>query len=316
MLDDLAAVIGRHAAGLWGISAVPNLSVVALDGELASVGLRYEPMVCFIVAGAKRSVAGERSWTTGRGEMFLNSLVVPVTADFTEVPYRSAVLRLDGSTLPDLLLELDAAEVRPSAGDTSDVGQVSAPMTPELVDAVTRWVGLLDTPDDIRALAPRIEAEILYRLLRSPLGPMLRQLVQADTAPARVRAVASWITAHYAEPLSVDTIASVAHMSPATLHRRFKTATGMSPLTFQKQLRLQEARRRLVTGDTTAALVSRAVGYVSATQFNREYRRMYGLPPAQDAARLRERLGTSGQFDIASQATGTGSGSRLVRSPS
>jgi AraC-like DNA-binding protein len=290
MLDDLAAAIGRHDNGLWSASAVPRLTLVALDEHIPPVDLRYEPMICFIAAGAKRAVAGDRTWVTGRGEMFLNSLMLPVTAEFVEVPYRSAVLRLDGRALPDLLLELDATQARPAPGPG---GQIAAPMTPELIDAVTRWVRLLDTPDDIGPLAARIESEILYRLLSGPLGAMLRQFALADSGAARVRAVAAWICAHYSEPLRVDTIATMANMSTATLHRHFKAATGMSPLRFQKHLRLQEARRQLVAGDTTAALVAGAVGYESATQFNREYRRVYGLPPVQDAARLRDRLAST-----------------------
>jgi AraC-like DNA-binding protein len=203
------------------------------------------------------------------------------------VPYRSAVLRLSGRTLADLLLELDGMD-RPVLPDPA--GQLAAPMTPELLDAVTRWVRLLDTPADIEPLATRVESEILYRLLAGPLGPALRELALADSTVTRIRDAAAWVCAHYTERLSIEAIAAVAHMSTATLHRHFKTATGMSPLRFQKHLRLQEARRRLVAGDTTAALVADAVGYASATQFNREYRRAYGLPPAQDAARLRGQL--------------------------
>ncbi|WP_151478931.1 AraC family transcriptional regulator [Streptomyces albicerus] len=294
MLDELAAAIARHGDDWWSDTAVPRLRLVRLDEPITPIDLLYEPMICFIVDGSKSSVAGERSWTTGSGEMLFNSLVLPVTSTFERLPYRSAVLRLDGPTLADLLLELDGTDpvtlTGPEPGE-----QITAPMTPEIVDAVTRWVRLLDTPDDIRPLANRIEGEILYRLLGSPLGPTLRHFTLADTAAARVRTAARWICAHFTEPLSIETIAAVAHMSPATLHRHFKAATGMSPLRFQKHLRLQEARRRLLTGDTTAALVAEAVGYVSATQFNREYRRAYGLPPGQDAARLRDRLAEAGR---------------------
>ncbi|MEV8341821.1 AraC family transcriptional regulator [Streptomyces niveus] len=286
-LDQLAAVVARHTDSLWHYSAVPHQVLVAIDEPLAPTDLLYEPMICFVAEGSKRATAGERTWGTGRGEMFFNPLVLPVTAAFDEVPYRSTVLQLDGRALTDLLLELDGDEPRTPPGPG---GPITAPMTPEIVDAVTRWVRLLDSPDDIRPLAARFEAEILYRLLGSPLGPSLRQSTPADSATARVRTAAAWIAAHFTEPLSVDTIAAVAHMSTATLHRHFKAATGMSPLRFQKQLRLQEARRQLVAGDTTAVLVAEAVGYVSATQFNREYRRAYGLPPAMDAARLRGRL--------------------------
>lgn len=288
-MEELAAAVARHSGGTWRDSAVPRLTVVALDEPVAPVDLLYQPMICFIAEGAKHSTAGERSWGTRRGEMFFNSLVLPVTAVFESLPYRAAVMRLDGGVLSDLLLELEGGE-RPPLPPTGPGGQISAPMTPEVVDAVTRWVRLLDTPGDIRALAPRVEAEILYRLLGTPLGPMLRRFTPADTAASRVRTAAAWISAHFREPLTVDAIAAVAHMSPATLHRHFKAATGMSPLRFQKHLRLQEARRRLVSGDSTAVLVAEEVGYASATQFNREYRRHYGLPPARDATRLRRRL--------------------------
>ncbi|MEV8022236.1 AraC family transcriptional regulator [Streptomyces sp. NPDC086554] len=284
MLDQLAAAIARHTDGTWSDSAVPRLTVVALDEPEAAADLLYEPMICFTVEGAKRGVAGDRSWVTGRGQMFFNSVAMPVTATFDELPYRSAVMRLDAQVIADLLLELDGAA---PAAPAAPGGQLTAPMTPDIVDAVTRWVRLLDTPEDIRPLAARIEGEILYRLLGSPLGPLLRDFTLTDSSGARVRAAARWICAHYAEPLAVDAIAAVAHMSTATLHRHFKAATGMSPLRFQKQLRLQEARRLLVAGDATAVQAAQAVGYVSATQFNREYRRAFGLPPAQDATRLR-----------------------------
>jgi AraC-like DNA-binding protein len=290
LLDQLAAAIARHTDGWWSITPVPRLTVVALDELVAATDLLYEPMVCFVADGAKRTLAGDRSWVAGRGEMFLSSVVLPVTATFERAPYRSAVLHLDSRVLTDLLLELD--ETSPSA-IPGPGGQVTAAMTAELVEAVTRWVRLLDTPDDIRPLAGRMESEILYRLLGSPLGPVLRQFAMVDSGASRIRDAAAWISTHYSAPLTVEEIAAAAHMSSATLHRHFKAATGMSPMRFQKQLRLQQARRLLVGGDTTAAQAAEAVGYASATQFSREYRHAYGLPPAQDAVRLRGRLMTA-----------------------
>jgi AraC-like DNA-binding protein len=287
MLDELTAAVARHSPGPWATTAMPRLTLVAVDDTMPAMDVLYDPMICFIGSGAKRTTAGDRSWVAGAGQMMLVSLEMPVTIGFERVPYRSAVLHLDGATLAGLLLELE--EEQPAAlADPG--GQTTATMTPELVQAVTRWVRLLDTPADIRALGPRTEAEILYRLLRSPLGPILRQFTVADSGLARVRAAAGWIRAHYNEPLRIESIAAVATMSVATLHRQFKAATGMSPITFQKNLRLQEARRLLIAGDVTATHVAGAVGYASATQFSREYRRTYGLPPAQDAARLRDRL--------------------------
>ncbi|NUQ97646.1 MAG: AraC family transcriptional regulator [Streptomyces sp.] len=295
MPDRLADAIGRHCQGTWCETAVPRVSLVALDELIEPVQLMYEPMICFIADGAKRTAVGERSWVTPRGEMALFTLDLPVTAAFEKVPYRAAVMRLDAEALAAVQMELD--ESGPPSPPAAAVA-VTAPMAPELVDAVTRWIRLLDTPEDIRPLAPRIESEILYRLLRSPLGPVLRHWSLADSAASRIRTAARWICEHYTEPLGIDEIAEMARMSPATLHRHFKAATGMSPMRFQKHLRLQEARRRLFAGDATAAQVAQAVGYVSATQFNREYRSAYGLPPGQDAARLRARLAEAGKVPV------------------
>jgi AraC-like DNA-binding protein len=287
VLDRLAAAIDRHCLGLGSGTTVPRLFLVSVDEPIEPTDLLYEPMICFVAGGTKRTTAGELSQVARPGDMLLTTIDLPVTVELEQVPYRSAVMHIDGRALTELLVELD--ETGQSAPLPAE-GQVCAPMAAELVDAVTRWVQLLDTPEDIRPLATRIESEILYRLLRSSLGPVLRQWSPADSATTRVREVARWICAHYTEPLSIDAIAAAAHMSPASLHRHFKAATGMSPLKYQKSLRLQEARRRLVAGDATAAQVAQAVGYVSATQFNREYRSAYGLPPGQDAALLRTRL--------------------------
>lgn len=289
MLDELAGAIARHAAGQWSVSAVPRLSVVAVDSPTEPQDMLYVPMVCFCAGGAKRTVAGDRTHLVEPGQMFLASLEVPVTATFERVPYRSAVLHLDPRVLADLILELGD----PAPGEAQPGGLLGAPVSPELADAVTRWVRLLDTPADIPALAGRIESEILYRLLAGPLGPVLRQFALADSHLTQVRAAAAYIRTRFTEPLSTAAIAGAATMSVATLHRHFRTATGMSPLQFQKRLRLQEARRLLLAGETTAAGAAGAVGYGSATQFNREYRRAYGMPPATDAARLRQRLSVS-----------------------
>jgi AraC-like DNA-binding protein len=287
MIDDLARVIAAHTAGFWTDTAVPRLGLVSADERPGAIDMLYTPMICFVGSGSKRTAAGDRNWQVDSGHMFLASLEMPITATFERMPYRSAVLQLDQQVLADLLLELGAAAGRES---TDPGGLTTARMSPELIGAVVRWVALLDTPEDIPALAGRIEGEILYRLLGSPLGPVLRQFALAESHVTQVRGAARWIHQHFAEPLSVEAIAAVAHMSTATLHRHFKSATGMSPLQFQKSLRLQEARRLLVAGDATAALVGEKVGYASATQFTREYRRAYGAPPAQDALRLRTLL--------------------------
>ncbi|KQV93702.1 AraC family transcriptional regulator [Streptomyces sp. Root369] len=301
MLDRLAHAIERHCPGLWSQTAVPKLSLVSLDELVDPIEVTYEPMICFIADGAKRTAVGERSWITPRGEMALFTLDLPVTAAFEKVPYRAAVMRIDSEVLASVQLELAESEPQPPVAVAA---AVTAPMSPELVDAVTRWVQLLDRPEDIGPLASRIETEILYRLLRSPLAPVLRHWSLADSTAARIRTTARWIRDHCTEPLGIDEISEVARMSPATLHRHFKAATGMSPLRFQKYLRLQEARRLLFTRDMTAAQVAQEVGYVSATQFNREYRRAYGLPPGRDAAQLRTRLAEAREVPLLHDRSG------------
>ncbi|MFJ9539241.1 AraC family transcriptional regulator N-terminal domain-containing protein [Streptomyces sp. NPDC101225] len=287
MLDRLASAIDRHFVGVGSATAVPRLTLVALDQTVEPTDRLEDPMLCFVAAGRKRTTAGEFAHVAHAGEMLFTTIALPVTVAVEKAPYRSAVLRFDSQALTELLVELH--ETGPATPLTVEA-QVAASMTPELIDALTRYVELLDTPDDIRPLAARVESEILYRLLRSSLGPILRQWSLGDSTTSRVREVAQWICARYTEPLSIDKIAAMAHMSPASLHRHFKAATGMSPLRYQKHLRLQEARRRLVAGGATAAQIAQAIGYASATQFNREYRSTYGLPPGQDATRLRARL--------------------------
>jgi AraC-like DNA-binding protein len=287
MLHELADAVARHGVPLWADTAVPRLALVTLDEPVGATDMLFEPMICFVAAGTKRVDAGDLTWRTDAGTMFLSSLDVPVTATFERLPYRSAVLRLDGRVLADLLPESHRPQPRDVPGAA---GMAGAPMTPELVDAVLRWVRLLGTPDDIRAPAGRIEAEILHRLLGGPLGPVLRQFALPDSRLTQVRTAAHWIRRHFREPLTVEAVAAAAHLSAASLYRHFKAATGMSPVQFQKRLRLQEARRLLVSGEVTAAAAAAAVGYASATQFNREYRREYGAPPGRDAATLRGRL--------------------------
>ena len=286
MLDELADAVGRHCDGWWSETAVPRLTLVRLDQAIEPADLLYEPMVCFVARGAKRTVAGDQHRLAGPGTMLFSSLEVPVTAAFEQVPYRSTVLRLDRGVLADLLLELDGPG--PTLPDPG--GLVTAPMSAELIDAVTRWVRLLDAPAGIGPLAGPTEREILYRLLLSPVGPLLRQHALAGSRADQVRSAAGWLRRHYAEAVTMEQVAAVAHMSTATLYRHFRAATGLSPLQFQKRLRLQEARRLLVAGGLSVTGVAGQVGYASPTQFNREYRQAYGIPPARDAARLRGEL--------------------------
>jgi transcriptional regulator GlxA family with amidase domain len=159
-------------------------------------------------------------------------------------------------------------------------------VTPQLLDPWLRFLSLLDAPQDIPVIAPLLEREILYRLLQGPHGGVLRQIARADSRLCQVRNALAWIRTHYDQALRIGDLARMAGMSAASFHRHFKAATAMSPLQYQKSLRLQHARRLLIANED-AARAGYAVGYESASQFSREYARLFGAPPARDAVRLR-----------------------------
>jgi len=184
--------------------------------------------------------------------------------------------------LAELLLDGDAP-----ADDADDTGLQVAPVTAPLLDAAQRLLELLDHPRDMKTLAPLVQREILYRVLTGPLGARLRALARGDGTARRLNRVIEQLTRRFAEPLSIDELAELAHMSPSTLHLRFKQLTALSPLQFQKQLRLQQARRLMLGDGLDAASAAHRVGYESPSQFSREYRRLFGAPPREDIALLR-----------------------------
>ncbi|SDE19896.1 AraC family transcriptional regulator [Rhodospira trueperi] len=248
----------------------------------------YEPLFCVVAQGGKRVLLGDRVVEYRAGAFVVVSLDLPVSTEIhdaaPDAPYLSVTMTLDRALLTEMLLALpDPAEGPATAPPGMDVSTV----TDDLLDPVVRLIRLLDHPADIPVLAPLVEREILYRLLRGEQGAMLRQIALADSHLARIGRAIAWIRGHYTEPLRIDALAATAGMSPSTFHRHFKAATAMSPLQFHKQIRLQEARRLLVAHQGDASRVGFTVGYESASQFSREYSRLFGAPPARDAALLR-----------------------------
>lgn len=176
----------------------------------------------------------------------------------------------------------------PELGSTDQAPGFSvSPVTPELIDACLRMMRLIDRPEESAVLAPMIEREILFRVLQGPQGDMLRQIAQADSRLSQVRRAIDWIRAHYAEPFRVEPLAELTGMSVASFYRHFKAITAMTPIQYQKRLRLLKARRLLLFEPRDAAAIGFSVGYESASQFSREYARMLGLPPVRDMARFK-----------------------------
>jgi AraC-like DNA-binding protein len=279
-LDALVAAVERHAEHPGGASRIPGQHLARVDRSAGEVELHYSPMVCFVVQGAKHALCGRRTLTVSRGHLFLGLVEAPVTASF-ETPYRSITLELDEDRLVGLLMELDDTA---RSDQEHDDAFVTTPLDSALADAVLRWVTLLDEPQHATVLARRIEDEIIYRLLVGPAGAILRAGLKPNGRTSRVRAAATHLATHLREPFSLAGTAEVAHISPATLLRHFREVTGTTPLQFHKQMRLQRARQLITVGDHTAASAAAAVGYLSASQFSRDYRRRYGAPPRQHAA--------------------------------
>ena len=281
-LDQLERLIERHAAVANGPTPVNRLHLVCHDDPLHADDMQYTLMVCLVLRGAKRADIGGRDEVVERGDTFLSLVDLPVTASF-EAPYRSVAIVLDEQVIASWLAQLGPA--------TCEGGPafLTAPADAALVGSFERWVALLDEPEHIGALAGGIQAEITYRLIVGPLGDALRSGLSVGPV-AQVRRATRYLTENPYRGLSVRDLAEQAQMSVASLHRHFKAVTGLTPVQFQRRLRLQAARRLLVAGAHNAAAAAHAVGYGSATQFSRDYSRHYGLPPARDTARLRAAL--------------------------
>ncbi len=275
----------RHTGPGRTPTAVPRLGLMmATERTSYSPGI-YEPMLCLVLQGAKEVMIGERLLRYDPAGYFVASLELPASARIVEAspekPYIATALALDRETLAALLPDCPAPQ---PVGDIAAFGV--SPVTPPLLDAWARLLGLLDTPRDIPVLAPLIECEILYRLLQGPQGAVLRHIASADSRLSQVRQAIAWLRANFDRPIRIEALAGQAGMSAASFHRHFKAATAMSPLQYQKRLRLEQARR-LLMADADAARAAYRVGYESASQFSREYARLFGAPPARDALRLK-----------------------------
>ncbi|MGE0299861.1 MAG: AraC family transcriptional regulator N-terminal domain-containing protein [Pseudonocardia sp.] len=288
-LDELRTLITRHAR--------PD-ATTALDGVLASKVVRSTPntasmsgtLLALIAQGAKHLALGDRIHTYGAGQYLVASVDLPVTGHFVGAsPERPALgfgLVLRPATVAELLLQAAPGELDPPPSGAPPAIAVSDAPT-ELVDAAVRLLRLLDRPRDAAVLAPLIEREIVWRLLTGEQGATVRQLGLADSSLAHVARAVRWIREHHAESFRVEDVARIAGMSVSALHRNFQAVTAMSPIRFQKQIRLQEARLLLTTHPHDVTGVGQRVGYESPSQFSREYRRQFGVPPSRDAARLR-----------------------------
>ena len=255
----------------------------------------YEPSVALIVQGSKRVLLGEDTYVYDACRFLVTSLDLPAVGEVTEAsaekPFLALVMKLDQRVLTELMVAGGLRPPRPGpAGPGMAVGQASL----SLLQAFQRLVDLLDEPDDIPVVAPLIKREILYRLLISDQGARLWQIASVGSQSHKIARAIDWLKAHASEPLRIEELAASVQMSTSTFHHHFRLLTAMSPLQFQKWLRLNEARRLMLTEHLDASTAAFRVGYESPSQFGREYHRLFGAPPLKDVTTLRQAAAMGG----------------------
>lgn len=284
LLTEMSDLVRRHAGETGLVRITPNVAVLIAGSVTKPTPTVYEPMLCLVLQGAKHVMIGDQLLRYDPASFFIASVELPVSGQIVEAsadrPYICASLLLDREELAALIPSV------PEQPDGQTAGFGVSPVTQKMLDPWARLLALLDAPEDIPVLAPMLQREILYRLLQGPQGGVLRQIARADSRLSQVRQALLWLRSHFDEAMRVEALAEIAGMSPASFHRHFKAATAMSPLQYQKMLRLQEARRLMVVSASTTQAAYR-VGYESTSQFSREYARMFGVSPSRDAERLR-----------------------------
>lgn len=287
--QELAALIQRFTPG-QGLfqTAIGPLTLIRFDQPTPMARGVHKPAMCIIAQGRKEVTLAGESFVYDALNFLVVSVTLPITGGVTEAcpekPY--LCLRVD----------LDPAEITRMISDAGPVGLPARPASrgmyvdridASLLDTVLRLTRLLDTPRDIAMLAPLALREIYYRLLHSQQGQQLIEIAMADSQSHRITRAVEWLNCNFDQPLRIEDLARVANLSVSALHHRFKAVTAMSPLQYQKQLRLQEAQRLMMSEGLEVAAAGYRVGYESPSQFSREYRRLFGAPPLKDLARLK-----------------------------
>lgn len=269
-------------------TAVGGLSMSRRESDEHVENCFYKPSVGLVVQGSKRSIVGSDEYSYGENQCLVVSVDMPssffASGATHEHPFLAIALDLDRYLISRLVMKLPTVSDR---GNESYKGVAVTDVNLDLLNAFLRLAELLEKPEEVSFLAPVIIQEIHYRLLTGPLGNNLRRFSTLGTQSNQIARAIVWLRDNYKEPLQVETLARRVNMGTSTFHRHFKEVTTLSPLQYHKRLRLYEAQRLMLTEDADAASASLTVGYESPTQFNREYKRMFGEPPRRDVMRRR-----------------------------
>ncbi|MGH3248578.1 MAG: AraC family transcriptional regulator [Trebonia sp.] len=294
-LDELCELLERHARPDLA-TAIDGVRVCKTDHAVSPVSSMSGTVLAVIARGSKRLALGDRVYEYGAGQYLVASVDLPVTGYFTDaVPGSPALgfgMTLEPAAIAELLLQAGPGDLPRSPG-TARPGIAVSDAPQELLDAIVRLLRLLDRPRDRRTLVPLVKREILWRLMTGEQGDVVRQLGLADSSLAHVRRAVQWIRENYASPFRVEEVAQISGMSVSAFHRNFQAVTEMTPIQFQKHIRLQAARLLLANRPSDITGVGHRVGYDSPSQFSREYRRQFGAPPSLDAARMRDGAGSA-----------------------
>lgn len=269
-------------------TSIPGLRFHRSNSPTQPTSYTLDPNICMIGQGRKRVFVGDETYVYDHKSVLVSAVHLPVVSQIIDIdpsePYAGLTLELELNILSELIAHDDLPNQKPSP---SPKAMAVSNVSPGLLDAMTRLVQLTETPQHVPILAPLIKREVYYHLLIGEQGPYLRQIVTEGSNSHRVAKMVNWIKENYSESFTIETLIKNSGMSISTFHHHFKTLTSMSPVQFQKKIRLNEARKLMLTGHIDAANASFKVGYESPTQFSREYSRQFGLSPMRDIKRLR-----------------------------
>jgi AraC-like DNA-binding protein len=296
-MDGALEALGKSVArwtdkeGLLG-TAISALSLARRDAPTEPTSYIYEPSLCVIAQGVKRVLLGDDTYVLDVHHFLITAVDLPTVVQILHAsraqPYLSLLVKLDQREMAQLMVD---SHLPPPRAQYSSRGMATGAVTGPLLSACQRLLDLLAAPQDIPILAPLIQREILYRLLVGDQGARLRQIASVGNQSHQIAQAIEWLKRHYTLPLRIDDLAAHAHMSPSTFHHHFRVLTAMSPLQYQKWLRLNAARRLMLTERLDAATAAFEVGYESPSQFSREYSRVFGAPPLRDITSLRHMAG-------------------------
>jgi AraC-like DNA-binding protein len=288
-IDELRALMDRHARPDL-TTAIDGVRICKVDHTAAPESSMSGTVLAVIAQGGKRLALGDRFYDYYAGQYLVASVDVPVTGHVMDAapgtPTLGFGMTLEPAVIADLLLQAGPGDLPKSPGSARP-GIAVSDAPGELLDAVVRLLRLLERPQDRKVLAPLYQREILWQLMTGEQGDAVRQLGVADSSLTHVRRAVQWIRDNYTQPFRVEEVAQLSGMSVSAFHRNFQAVTAMSPIQFQKNIRLQAARLLLANHPNDVTGVGLRVGYDSLSQFSREYRRQFGAPPSVDAARLR-----------------------------